>query len=240
MKTAKAGSFFYPNLSYSASTNKLASKSTVQSSILSVSAKYSNTMNIVAEVAGDNQSLNNKLKAYVGTELRGEAIPIYNPLTSKTSYFVTIYGQSDIEKVRFEFVEDNGSNAVVNEVIAFGKDVVSGALATPTILTLKGVSDGAANIGSANTASVNELVNSRLLVSPNPFMNVLKIDFYAGHKVSKIVLTDMQGRILKSADITQLISTYTWDVQHISNGVYILSFYDADGNSIESQRVIKN
>ena len=225
MKTAQAGSFFYPNLSYSASTSKSStSKENIQSSILPVSSKYSNTMNAVAEVVGDNQSMNNRLRAYVGTELRGETRPVFNPLTKKTSYFVTVYGQLNSEKVRFEFVDDKDSVIDVNEVIAFEKDVVLGALATPTILTLKGTFD----------TSINSLQ-----VSPNPFSDQLKINFYVGHTVSKIVLVNVQGRILKSVEIPKSVASYTWGVEQISSGVYILLFYDVDGNVIDSQKVIK-
>jgi hypothetical protein len=56
-------------LSYTATGNKFANKSTVQSSIIAASSK-SNTMNAVAEVMGDNQS-QNRLRAFVGKELRG-------------------------------------------------------------------------------------------------------------------------------------------------------------------------
>jgi hypothetical protein len=62
IKTVKK-KFYYPNLSYTASGNKFeTNKSTVQSSIIAASSKYSNTMNAAAEVI---INLQNRLRAFV-------------------------------------------------------------------------------------------------------------------------------------------------------------------------------
>jgi hypothetical protein len=228
MKTAQEGSFHYPNLSYTASGNKFApNKSTVQSSILEASSKYPNTMNAVAEVVGDNQSIHNRLRAFVGKELRGESVPVFNPITNKSSYFVTIYGQTTPEDVRFEFIDTQENVSSVNETFPFAKDVVVGELKRPTVLTLKG------------TLGVNQEQIKLLQVFPNPFTDVLNIDLFAGHKVVKIILTDMQGRRIRTSKVSSQLLNIVLDVQNVSNGIYILSFYDADGNIVETQRVIK-
>jgi hypothetical protein len=228
IKTVQEGSFYYPNLSYTATGNKFATnKSTVQSSILSASSKYPNTMNAVAEVVGDNQSAKNRLRAFVGKELRGESVPVFNPITNKSSYFVTIYGQTALEDVRFEFIDTQENVSSVNETIPFEKDVVVGELKRPTVLTLK--SDFGVNKEQLKTPQV----------FPNPFTNVLNIDLFTGHKVAKIILTDMQGRRIRTSKVSSTLLNIVLDVQNVSNGVYILSFYDTDGNIVETQKVIK-
>ena len=40
-------------------------------------------------------------------------------------------------------------------------------------------------------------------------------------------------------EIPKSVASYTWGVEQISSGVYILLFYDVDGNVIDSQKVIK-
>jgi hypothetical protein len=228
MKTGLVGSFYYPNLSYTASGNKFATgKSTVQSSILDASNKYPNTMNAIAEVVGDNQSINNHLRAFVGKELRGESVPVFNPITNKSSYFVTIYGQSTPEDVRFEFIDTQENVTSVNEIIPFAKDDVVGELKRPTVLTLK------------STLGVTQEQIKTLQVFPNPFINVLNIDLFTAHKVAKIILTDMQGRKIRTSIVSSELLNIVLDVQNVSSGVYILSFYDVNGNIIENQRVIK-
>jgi hypothetical protein len=192
-----------------------------------VSSKYPNTMNAVAEVVGDNQSMNNRLRAFVGKELRAESVPVFNPITNKSSYFVTIYGQSIPEDVRFEFIDTQENVTSVNEIIPFAKDDVVGELKRPTVLTLK------------STLGVTQEQIKTLQVFPNPFINVLNIDLFSVHKVAKIILTDMQGRKIRTSIVSSELLNIVLDVQNVSSGVYILSFYDINGNIIENQRVIK-
>ena len=208
MKTAKAGNFHYPNLSYTASGSKMRTGSQAKSVIIAASSKYPNSMNAVAEVVGDNQSNNNRLRAFVGKELRGEAIPTYNPITKKASYFVTVYGQNMQEDIRFEFVDEQLNATAVNETYTFATDAVLGGLKTPKLLTL---------------ASSQEQLES-VLVYPNPFTNVLTVQFYAGHKVAKVTLTDIQGRKLKAADVASSQLNLVWDVRNLTSAVYILIY----------------
>jgi hypothetical protein len=223
MKTAQAGSFHYPNLSYTASGSKINSGSKAKSVIIAASSKYPNSMNAVAEVVGDNQSNNNRLRAFVGKELRGEAIPTYNPITKKTAYFVTVYGQNTPEDIRFEFVDEQLNATAVNETYSFATDVVLGDLKTPKVLTL---------------ASGQDQLES-VLVYPNPFTNVLTVQLYVGHMVAKVTLTDMLGRKVKTVDVAPSQLNLVWDVRNLSSAVYILSTYDTEGNVLESKRVIK-
>jgi hypothetical protein len=223
MKTAQAGSFHYPNLSYTASGSKMNSSSQAKSAIIAASSKYPNSMNAVAEVVGDNQSNTNRLRAFVGKELRGEAIPTYNPITQKASYFVTVYGQNMSEDIRFEFVDEQLNATAVNETYSFATDAVLGDLKTPKVLTLVSGQDQLESV----------------LVYPNPFTNVLTVQLYAGHKVAKVTLTDMLGRKVKTADVATGQLNLVWDVRNFSSAVYILSTYDSAGNMLESKRVIK-
>jgi hypothetical protein len=56
--------------------------------------------------------------------------------------------------------------------------------------------------------------------------------------VAKIVLK-YAGRIIRTSKLVLHLLNIVLDVQDVSNGVYILSFYDTDGNIVETQRVIK-
>jgi hypothetical protein len=62
---------------------------------------------------------------------------------------------------------------------------------------------------------------------------------FTGHKVAKIILTDMQGRRIRTW-VSSTLLNIVLDVQDVSNGVYILSFYDTDGNIVENSKVKKN
>jgi hypothetical protein len=59
---------------------------------------------------------------------------------------------------------------------------------------------------------------------------------FTGHKVAKIILTDMQGRRIRTW-VSSTLLNIVLDVQNVSNGVYILSFYDTDGNIVENSKV---
>ncbi|WP_300977773.1 LamG-like jellyroll fold domain-containing protein [Flavobacterium sp.] len=221
LKTAQAGSFYYPNLSYTASGNKTKEEMVTK---IPASTKYANSMNAIAEVVGDNQDSNNKLRAYVGTELRAEAAPVFNPITKKNTYFVTIYGQKNNENIRFEFVDaQNKQSFVVNESIAFHADSVTGNGKSPQLLTL------------VETTTVNNV----LQVYPNPFINKLKVKLFKGHTIAQIKLSDMQGRSIKISTTSPEQEEIEFDTQNLPNGMYLLSMYDAGGMLIQTEKVIK-
>ncbi|OAZ05366.1 LamG-like jellyroll fold domain-containing protein [Flavobacterium succinicans] len=221
LKTAQAGNFYYPNLSYTASGNKIKEEMVTK---IPASTKYANSMNAIAEVVGDNQDTRNKLRAYVGTELRAEAAPVFNPITKKNTYFVTIYGQKNNENIRFEFVDaQNKQSFVVNESIAFHADSVTGNGKSPQLLTL------------VETTTINNVLE----IYPNPFINKLKVKLFKGHTIAQIKLSDMQGRSIKISTTSPEQEEIEFDAQNLPNGMYLLSMYDANGILIQTEKVIK-
>ena len=224
MKTASDGYFYYPNLSYSASSKLSNNGNKYENQTIEAATKYANTMNVVAEVVGDNQSKNNYLKAFVGKELRGEAPSIYNPITNKTSYFMTVYAYNDNEKVRFEFSDDQKS-ATINEVVVFNNNEILGGLTMPKVLTIAG--------------KIPQIESMDLIVYPIPFTNVLNIDLYNSHKISSIGLVDMKGTIVKTIAVSSVDSKVSLNVSNLPSGVYLVVTYDSKGNIIQSKRVIR-
>ncbi|GIQ61045.1 hypothetical protein Flavo103_41810 [Flavobacterium collinsii] len=224
IKSASDGHFYYPNLSYSATSKMSNNDNLYANQTIEAVTKYANTMNVVAEIVGDNQSKNNYLKAFVGKELRGQAPAIYNPITNKTSYFMTIYGSNDNDKVNFEFLDDEKS-AAINEVIAFKNNVVLGGLATPKELTI--------GSGIPQEDSID------LIVYPNPFTNVLNIDLYEHHEIRSIGVVDMKGSLVKTNTVSPTDSKVTLNVSNLPSGVYLVLTYDSKGNVLQSRRVVK-
>lgn len=221
LKTSQAGNFYYPNLSYTASSSKIRE---VLVPKIAASSKYANSMNVIAEVVGDNLDIHNKLRAYVGTELRAEASPIFNPITKKNTYFVTVYGKKTNDNIRFEFVDiQNNQNIAVNESIAFYPDSVTGSGKTPQLLTL----------------TQSTLLSNPIEVYPNPFTNKLKVKLFTGHTITLVKLVDMLGRSLKTITTSPQQVEIEFDVQNIPKGIYSLLMYDVNNTILQSEKVIK-
>ena len=231
MRTAKAGGFYYPNLNYSASTSKTSTFETknamvpaIKTSVIQSSFVYSSTMNIIAEVVNDNQSMENTLRAYVGNELRGETYPILNPITNKTSYFMTLYGQKVEDNIRFEWY-----NALLNKTMPvtekfdFKPDVIIGNTSIPQLLTV-----------------VEPIISDETIMAhPNPFTNFISLKLFPGHKAAKFILFDILGHEIQNITIKSDQNEMKIDMQNLPFGIYILSINDALGTSLYTQKLIK-
>lgn len=138
---------------------------------------------------------------------------------------MTIYGSNDNEKVHFEFLNDEKSSTI-NEVVAFNNNVVIGGLITPKELTI------------ASEIPQEDAMN--LMVYPNPFANVINIDLYQNHKISNIGIADMKGATVKTNTVLPTDSKVIINVSNLPSGVYLVLFYNSNGDVLESKRMIKN
>jgi len=77
--------------------------------------------------------------------------------------------------------------------------------------------------------------NSYLSVNPNPFGDKLNIVFLAGNGNREIVLTDLNGKVLKKH--TSSSGTLTLDTHNLSQGLYLLQV--KDGKDSYSAKVIR-
>jgi len=71
-----------------------------------------------------------------------------------------------------------------------------------------------------NTTQVNDLQEIALQVFPNPVQESIRIVNQHAGALGKIDLLDVKGKVLETKTITS--STYTWNLQHLPAGTYIL------------------
>lgn len=231
MRTAKTGNFYYPNLNYSASTSKFTSaatyasiNSTTKTSKIESSYQYATNMNLIAEVANEALTPEDTLRAFVGKELRGESYPVWNPLTNKQSYFMTIYGQNTDEVIRFEwFNASTNKKVALNENFTFKSDIVLGSTVTPQLLTIVEPTE----------------VNESILVYPNPFVNYMILKLYPMHKAIKATVFDMLGHALQNIDIKSTQNEIRLEMINYPKGTYIISLFDESGTNIYTQQLLK-
>lgn len=220
-KTESAGSFNFPN-----SSNSITSKKSSEKNSINIAAvnKYPNTMNIIANVHSDDQSISNTLLAYVGNELRGETKPVYNPILHTNSYFATIYGQEKGEQVTFKFEDSSKKTYPILEKFSFASDTVIGKVNNPELLT----------ISILDTNGEGDI-----LIYHDIFKNTFVADFIMKHGVLDIKLFDINGRFVKSQEVYSDVSKSEIDVSNLPNGVYLLVIYDKSTNTVlKSEKII--
>jgi uncharacterized repeat protein (TIGR01451 family) len=83
-----------------------------------------------------------------------------------------------------------------------------------------------------NTTQVNELQETELQVFPNPMQDILRIVNQHAGALGKIELINANGKVLETKTISS--STYTWNLQHLPAGTYILK------GQGWGQKVVKN
>lgn len=100
-----------------------------------------------------------------------------------------------------------------------------------------GFSNSADNTGmfkSTGALAVNDVKSNTKSISiyPNPTAGVFSINAEGFAKTSKVTVTDMTGKIVKTFD-----SKDSYDISDLSKGTYLVTIKDA--NSIETKKVIK-
>lgn len=228
IKVGQDGGFNYPNLSYANSGKNLENNSDSKETRIDASYKYPNSMNAIVDVVGDDQSMANKLRAYAGKELRGEATPVYNPVTKKQTYFMTIYGAKMTENIRFEFLESNKDKIfTVNETYNFNADGILGSANKPELLTLK------------SKSQLDIPTDNNVMVHPNPFTNFINLKLEKGHAYRALILFDLQGRQIIKMKVLPEQDNLDLETGNLPAAVYLMGMYDDNGKLLKTQRLIK-
>ncbi len=75
-------------------------------------------------------------------------------------------------------------------------------------------------VNVVNPLQVQELKETELQIFPNPVQDILRIVNQQAGALGKIELINANGKVLETKTIST--STYTWNIQHLSAGTYIL------------------
>jgi hypothetical protein len=79
---------------------------------------------------------------------------------------------------------------------------------------------GCQNVG------VDEIEIKAFIMGPNPAVDHLNIYVGSLHEAAKIVVTDMNGREIKSFNIRSAATTYMLDIDELASGTYVMSLLE--------------
>jgi Secretion system C-terminal sorting domain len=91
-------------------------------------------------------------------------------------------------------------------------------------------------IGMSSPLAVNNFLNNSFSISPNPANDFVTISS-KNSAINKIDLTDINGRIVKTAIVGDLIET-TVNISDLASGVYMIKIASAEG--VATKKIIKN
>lgn len=220
-KTNSEVSLVYPQISGNLIERKMGNIADLRIRVESHSV-YAGNMTMVAIVEDEFKLFpDDKILAFAGDELRGKALPIENPVTHKTTFFLNIAGDKQ-EPVTFK-VERNGQIvAQSNSVVNYNLDSEVGTLKNPFVLSFK------------NAGVVIENSSKEVTISPNPFKNKINIKVRLADQRSQelheiqISIFDITGRlILKRGKEPTKNGNYetTWNGKNADDVDYAGGFY---------------
>ena len=140
-----------------------------------VNHDYSGSMNVIAEISDDlDVNADDKIRAYVDGELRGEAAMISTD--SQNLFFINVCGEKS-GTLTFDVVRDNQVVAQADNQITFENNQVVGSVASPLKLNFR--------------------QHKATGVYPNPFTDELFVvaDLAQGDKAD-VMITDIAGNIV--------------------------------------------
>lgn len=93
--------------------------------------------------------------------------------------------------------------------------------------------DGRGNITKRVTATVNSVsgengVASKFTLAPNPTSSTIMVQLgnVVSGSISRLIVTDVAGRTVAEQAMARGQASSTLDVQHLSSGMYIVTFVD--------------
>lgn len=92
-------------------------------------------------------------------------------------------------------------------------------------------------IKEETTAHVNELVNKKINIYPNPVGEMLLIETNDLKSIQKAVINDVSGKRIKEVVFDNFKETMQLDVSDLAQGVYLMQFYTNEGIAIK--KIIK-
>lgn len=83
----------------------------------------------------------------------------------------------------------------------------------------------------------NTTVNNAIKVYPNPTTDLIKIDLNQNIDLDKIIMTNVNGQIVKSLNASENLNNFEIDIKDLEVGNYTLSILNEMGTVISSQIV---
>jgi hypothetical protein len=182
--------------------------------------KYADNMIVIAAVKGFSLLPNDKILAYAGNELRGEALPLQNPLTKTNTFFFNIPGNVQ-EPIGFRIERAGRVIAQADSVINYRPNSMMGTLQQPFLLKFAG-----------NTIGIN--------ISPNPFHKevMVKADLPSGNHEIQMSVYGITGQLVVAYPTETITGAYyqkAWNGRSSnglegSAGVYFIHLF-VDGKT---------
>ena len=163
---------------------------------------YPNSMNVIAVVMdGETVIHDAKVYVYADEELRGQSM-----VTQKDDrHFITIHGEDNGAKLRFE-VDIDGKRMEIANPIYFAKDVLVGSPSQPYLIQLD------------NTTSIDCIHIS----NDDDWMNIV-----SDSELKSVDIYGLEGRKVYSG--TSLGTMTKVKIQHFVSGVYVIVLKTEDG-----------
>lgn len=193
---------------------------------------YANNMSLILTTSSGVEQ-GDTLLAYVGSELRGIAVPTYNAIVDQHMYFMTIFGnEATDDPIKFTLKSASKRQELLSTtVMAFRNNVTGGTLNEPIVLQqIDNLED-----------ETNEFV-----LSPNPFTSRLELRFVLDQEEdTQIRLYNMTGQMvselfngrLNDGQHRMIWSDDEYGLDQLKKGIYILRF--RAGGQYRAIKVIK-
>lgn len=184
-------------------------------------SQYEHNMNVIAFVVDSEDRIllkeNDELGLFVQGELRGTGRTMYIPGIDKYILFVTVYANRNGEQIDIKYysaAEDKVFD--IEEKMTFNINDIIGAIDSPALL----------HLAEQTTSSLEDILDDKLKVYPNPFSSGVTIEWQGGnsHK-TEIKVTNSLGESIEvfCCDYTPRATSYVWKPDHnISAGTYIV------------------
>jgi len=140
---------------------------------------------------------------------------VYSKVWTQYSYTVTgLTAATDVKFAFRYFVTDAGTNGANSDIIGIDTFSVDRAL-----------------------ASTESFFKNNLSIYPNPTKGILNINSDTNVTINNAVLTDLNGRIIKSVNLTG-VNNPTIDITDVNTGIYFIKVTTDQG--VGTSKVIKN
>ncbi len=93
------------------------------------------------------------------------------------------------------------------------------------------------SVTADGVASIDNHLSSQFSVSPNPATNIINIKNAENTSINKVVITDINGRTVKSVELNGTLSEVQVNVSDIESGMYIMSVSSDRGTVVK--KIIK-
>lgn len=175
--------------------------------------RFPDNMNMIVETNYEYDYL----LAYAGEELRGIAVPEYNPVIGATVYFMTVFGHAKTALTFEGVIGDWTDNLSCEETIVFSGTSALGSLSEPILM-----------VGSVLSTDHQFMVS----VYPNPAADKFEVRLSKG-SYDRISIMSLSGQELFNREIVPGEKQLILDVAHMASGVYLLKVIGVQSETIK-------